>query len=114
MTRQTLLGALFLLVGLAIVAVVLAPVVVAVIGKSPAPTISVFLLTIGIGLAVFGAWLIPSSGVGQTVTQVTVALGGTSLPFFGGRRASDTGTVTATATVTRPSSDAPPPPADGA
>lgn len=112
MTRQTLLGALFLLVGLAIIAVVLAPVVVAVLAKAPAPAISVFLLTIGIGLAVFGAWLIPSSGVGATVTQVTVALGGTTLPFFGGRRASDAGTVTATATITTPSAGAPPP--DGA
>lgn len=89
MTRQTLLGLLFLLVGLAIVATVLAPVVAAVVAKTPAPAISLSLLVIGIGLALFGALLVPSSGVGPAMTQLTVVLSNTSLPFVGGRRAGD-------------------------
>lgn len=107
MKRQTLLGLLFLCVGLAIVAVVLAPVVAAVFAKQPAPPISVFLLCVGIGVALFGAWEIPSSGIGTTAGQVVVTLGKTKVPFFGGAP-----TTTTTVEVTTP---APPPtlPKDG-
>jgi hypothetical protein len=82
MTRQTILGVLFLVVGLVVTGLALIP---AVHGVAPS---LVFLLT-GIGVALFGAYLIPSSGAPVALTQLFVSLGTTNLPIVGGRRASD-------------------------
>jgi hypothetical protein len=84
MKRQTMLGALFLIIG---VAVVLASIIPA-FAHPPLPLV-LWPLLAGLGVTVFGAWLIPSSGAGQTFNQIVVSLGNTSLPFVGGRRAGD-------------------------
>jgi hypothetical protein len=66
MSRQTFLGWLFLGLGLLLVALAGAPIVVALRTHAPPPPLTMLFLVFlafGIGLAVFGAWLLPSSGV---------------------------------------------------
>jgi len=85
MKRQTVLGFLFLIVGLALLLVVCAPVVVAIRGHAPVPGLSLWLVLTGLGTALFGAWLLPSSGVGDTTVNI-LAVAGPYLPSFPGRR----------------------------
>jgi hypothetical protein len=82
MKRQTLLGLLFLLIGVVVIGAAVFP----VLAHQP---IAIWPLVAGIALSVFGAWLIPSSGAGPVVNQIIVTLGNTNLPFLGGRRAGD-------------------------
>ena len=80
MRRQTILGFFFLLVGFALLVVVCAPVVVAIRAHAPIPNLSVTLVCIGLGASLFGAWLLPSSGVGATTVNI-LAVAGPYLPF---------------------------------
>ena len=84
MKRQTILGLLFILVGLALLTVVCAPVVVAVRSHAPIPSLSFSLVIAGLGTALFGAWLLPSSGVGATTVNI-LAVAGPFIPSFGRR-----------------------------
>jgi len=103
MTRQLLLGIVFLVLGILIMLVMLFPMAMLAAHGTPI-TITVLALTllaIGIGVALFGAWLIPSSGAPVAFQQLTVAISKSGLPFTGRdrRSASDT-SVTATVTST--------------
>jgi hypothetical protein len=80
MQRQTVLGALFIVIGIAVVGAAIVP----AFAHPPQP-LSLWILLAGLGVLVFGAWLIPSSGAGQTFNQIVVSLGNTSLPFVGGK-----------------------------
>jgi hypothetical protein len=84
MKRQTVLGALFIALGIVVVAAAIIPAF-----AHPPQALALWPLIAGLVVAVVGGWLIPSSNVGQTFTQIFVTLGNTSLPFVGGRRASD-------------------------
>jgi hypothetical protein len=90
--KRTLLGSLFLLVGLGILAAALVPVGAALWFHQPVTPISTpflgFLLA-GVAVAVFGAWMIPNSGADVTFNQIIFALGSTSLPWVGGKRKDD-------------------------
>lgn len=80
--RQNLLGYLFLALGLALIGLAGAPIVVALRGHvAPPPVTMTFLIFVAIGIAValFGAWLLPSSGVGSAA-QGFVAVFGPYLP----------------------------------
>jgi hypothetical protein len=105
MTRQTLLGLLFLVGGIVLFLVDLLPTYVAFKTHTAIPLPSFVLLGVAFGSGVFGGWLIPSSGVGPTVTDVTVRLKNTSVPFFGDRRAATQ--TEATVTVTTPPAELP-------
>ena len=87
MKRQTILGLLFMFVGFALLVVVCAPVVVAILGHTALPGLSFALVLTGLGTALFGAWLLPSSGVGATTVNI-LAVAGPYIPSFG-RRAYD-------------------------
>jgi hypothetical protein len=100
MTRQTVLGSLFVALGVVIMFVMLAPMAVAAI-HGTAVTITVLalaLLAIGIGVALFGAWLIPASGAPVAFQQLTIALSNSSLPFVGKDRRGNGPSITATVT----------------
>ena len=84
MSRPTIIGILFLLIGLAIVAVVLAPVFVAIKAHAPFAAPSVTLLIIGLAVLVFGALLIPFSGAGGAASSLLV-IAGPYIPTFGRR-----------------------------
>ena len=85
MKRQSALGLLFLLVGIALLFVVCAPVVVAIKAHVPVPGLSFSLVLTGLGTALFGAWLLPSSGVGATTVNI-LSVAGPYLPSLPGRR----------------------------
>lgn len=77
-SRQTIMGWLFLALGLALIALAGAPIIVALRTHTAAPPVTTgFLVFLGIGVsvAVFGAWLLPSSGVGPVATQVIAVVG---------------------------------------
>jgi hypothetical protein len=95
MTRQTILGILFLIVGLIITAVMLAPLGVSAFhGQAVAVTMtSIIMLAIGVGVAIYGAFLLPSSGAKHALHDLSVELSESTLPVVGGHK------VTATATV---------------
>ena len=84
MKRQTILGLLFMFVGFALLLVVCAPVVVAILGHTVLPSLSFALVLTGLGTALFGAWLLPSSGVGATTVNI-LAVAGPYIPSFGRR-----------------------------
>lgn len=86
MTRQTILGVLFICIGLAILALVGAPIVIAIRAHTTLPGLSLSMLLTGLGTALFGAWLLPSSGVGATTVNI-LSVAGPYIPSFGGRRA---------------------------
>lgn len=92
MTRPTLFGLLFLVIGFAIVTVVLAPVLVAIKAHAVIVEPSVTLLVIGLAVLVFGALLIPFSGASGAASSLLV-IAGPYIPSFGRRAAS--GEVTA-------------------
>lgn len=98
MTRQTLLGLLFLLIGLAIIAVVLAPVVLAIKAHTAPADLSVMQLVIGLAVTVFGAIVIPSSGAAPAIQNILVLASTTNLPFIGGAARRTTTTVQTTQT----------------
>lgn len=85
MNRQTILGVLFICIGLAILALVGAPIVIAIKAHAALPNVSITLLGTGLGTALFGAWLLPSSGVGATTVNI-LSVAGPYIPSFGGRR----------------------------
>ena len=87
MTRPTLFGLLFLLVGLAIVGAVLAPVFVAIRAHTAIVEPSVTLLCVGLVMLVFGALLIPFSGADEGASKLLV-LAGPYIPTFGRRAGS--------------------------
>lgn len=74
MKTQTVVGLIFLALGLVLVGVVLAPAVAALRAHAPAATIALVPLCVGIGVAVFGALVIPSSGAGQAVKDLLAAV----------------------------------------
>lgn len=80
-TRQTFLGWLFLLVGLALTAL-------AVLPATHRQPVSFAFVALGVGVALFGAYLLPSSGAPVAVQQIITVLG-PYVPLIGGRRASD-------------------------
>lgn len=84
MRRQTYLGILFILVGLALLVVVCAPVVVAIRAQATVPDLSFSLVITGLVATLFGAWLLPSSGVGATTVSI-VAVAAPFIPSFGRR-----------------------------
>jgi hypothetical protein len=75
MKRQTILGVLFIIVGLALLVLVCAPVVIAIHAHAALPSLSFSLVLTGLGTALFGAWLLPSSGVGGTAASILVVAG---------------------------------------
>lgn len=78
MSRQTFLGWLFLALGLALIGLAGAPIVAALRAHTPPPPVTmvfVGFLGLGIGVALFGAWLLPNSGVGPVATQVIAVVG---------------------------------------
>lgn len=88
--RATAIGATFLVVGLLLVALAVLPVVLAALQHPPVHAdVSLWFLGIGLGVAILGAWMIPSSGAPAAVTQLVVAIGNTNLPIIGGRRRDD-------------------------
>jgi hypothetical protein len=95
MTRKIILGILFLVFGLVVAAVMLAPLAIAAFhGQSVTIGMTaVIVLCIGVGLSVFGAFLLPSSGAKQAFHDLSVELSESSLPLVGGHK------VTATATL---------------
>jgi len=93
MKRQTILGILFMFVGFALLLVVCAPVVVAVRSHAAVPALSFSLVLAGLGTALFGAWLLPSSGVGATTVNI-LAVAGPYIPSFGRRANSGEQSVT--------------------
>lgn len=82
MKRQAVLGVVFLALGVLVIIAAIWP----VLSHQP---IALWPLVAGIAVAVFGAWLIPSSGAGTVVNQMIVSLGNTNLPLVGGRRSND-------------------------
>jgi Na+/glutamate symporter len=96
MTRQTILGYLFLVLGLFVALVMLAPLVAAAIHSQPTTITmtAVVMLSIGIGVSVYGAFLLPSSGAKTALHELSIELKESSLPVVGGH-----GTTTATATL---------------
>ena len=108
MKTQTVLGWLFVLLGLVILAIALGPAVYALRMHGPHVDPSYRLLGIGLSVTFFGAWLLPSSHVGTTVREVRVELADTDLPFIGRSRKSATVSVTDTTS----SSSASEPPKD--
>ncbi len=98
MTRQTILGFLFIVVGLGLLGIECAPIVVAIKAHGKVPDLSLSLVIAGLGTTVFGAWLLPSSGVGATTINI-LSVAGPYIPTFGRRAAS--GEVAAT----KPSND---------
>lgn len=83
MKRQTAVGSLFLLVGLVIIGAGLYPAI-----AKPPQTVSIVLVLIGVGVAVFGALLIPSVGAGEALHVFFVNVAG-YIPIPGGRRSGD-------------------------
>lgn len=83
MKRQTLVGSLFLIVGLAIIGAGLYP----ALAHPPLP-VSIWLVLVGVGVAVFGALIIPSVGAGDAL-KVLVLNFGSYIPVIGGRRSGD-------------------------
>lgn len=78
MSRQTFLGWLFLVVGLLLIALAGAPIVVALRTHAPPPPVTTLFLgflCIGIVVAVFGAYLLPSSGAPVAVSQIIAVVG---------------------------------------
>lgn len=76
--RQTLLGYVFLLLGLLIVLLAGAPILIALRAHTAPPPVTVLFLVfllIGILVAIFGAWLVPNSGTSTAFTQFVVAAG---------------------------------------
>lgn len=84
MTRQSFLGILFVLIGLGLLVIICAPVVVAIEAHQALPDLKYSLVLVGLGVTVFGAWLIPSSGVGATTVNI-LSVAGPLLPSFGRR-----------------------------
>jgi hypothetical protein len=84
MKRQTAVGLLFILVGLALLVLVASPVIVAIRAHTALPDLSFSLVLTGLGTALFGAWLLPSSGVSATTVNI-LSVAGPYIPF--GRRA---------------------------
>lgn len=84
MTRQAFFGLLFVVVGLALLGAVCAPVVVAIKAHGKVPDLSLPLVLAGLGTALFGAWLFPSSGVGATTVNI-LSVAGPYIPTFGRR-----------------------------
>lgn len=83
MKTQTFLGWLFVLLALVLVAVDLAPTIIA-IRQHAAPVLpSLTLLGIALGVLVFGGWLLPSARVGAVVHEYLAEVRPTSLPFLG-------------------------------
>jgi hypothetical protein len=78
MNRQTFLGWFFLLLGIALIALAAAPIVAALRAHAPPPPVTMLFLgflLIGIVVAIFGAWLLPSSGAPVAVTQMVAVVG---------------------------------------
>jgi hypothetical protein len=88
MKRQTVLGVVFLIVGVLVLLAALASVLQKQLPSLP-------FVGIGLGTAIFGAWLVPSSGVGDTVNQISITGGNTILPVVGGRGGRRAGEVVA-------------------
>ena len=95
MRRQTILGVLFLIVGLALIVLAALP----AIQRQP---VSFAFLALAVAVAVFGAWLLPSSGAPAAVQQIITVVG-PYVPRLGGARAGDP-----------PLPPSPTPPKDGA
>lgn len=92
MKRQTLFGFVFLLIGLFLLMISVAPVLVALKMHEKPPeltTLVVVLICIGLGTALFGAFLMPSSGAPTTFNNLMISLGRTNLPFVGGRKTTE-------------------------
>lgn len=106
MKTQTVLGWLFVVIGLVILAISLGPAVYALQVHGPHVDPSYRLLGIGLGVTFFGAWLLPSSHVGTTVREVRVELADTNIPFIG--RGRNGATVSVTDTTSSSSASAPP------
>ena len=102
MTRQTILGVLFICIGLAILALVGAPIGIAIKAHAALPNVSITLLATGLGTALFGAWLLPSSGVGATTVNI-LAVAGPYIPF--GRRTNSGEQSVAGAITPKPPTD---------
>jgi hypothetical protein len=83
MRTQTALGWLFVLLGILLVAVDLAPTIDAIRQHAPPVLPSFMLLGIALGVLVFGGWLLPSAHVGSVVREYLAALRPTSVPFLG-------------------------------
>lgn len=85
-TAGTLIGVVFLLVGLGLVGLAVAPVI---IGMLEVPhvhaDVSLTVLFVGLATAIFGALLIPDAGAKSALT-VIVATAGPYLPTFGRRK----------------------------
>jgi hypothetical protein len=108
MKTQRLLGILFLVLGLVIMAPSIVPALLALTEHPPRVVpMSVIPLSIGIVLALFGALMIPFSGADVAAKKLTVILATTSLPFVGKGNAPQV-----TATVTTETTE-PAPPKDG-
>ena len=87
MTRPTIFGLLFLLVGLAIVTAVLGPVLIAIKMHAAIAAPSVTMLCVGLVMMIFGALLIPFSGADEGASKLLV-LAGPYIPSFGRRERS--------------------------
>lgn len=74
--QQTFLGYLFLVVGLALIAIAAAPTIMGM-RAHPVAHVDVPLRLAGLGVAVsiLGAWLIPNSGAGPVVERIVVVAG---------------------------------------
>lgn len=75
--RQTILGVLFLAIGIAVLTVGL--------GNTP---VDKFVTVLGLAIAIFGAVMIPSSGAGDAA-QKFVTVFGAYIPRVGGSRPAD-------------------------
>lgn len=74
--RQFALGLVFLAVGLVLIALAVSPVIIGLL-ETPRThgDVSLPFLGLGVLVAVFGAWIIPSSGAPAAFTQIVVASG---------------------------------------
>lgn len=76
MSRQTFLGWLFLVLGVLLILLAVSPIVVGLLATPRGHgDVSLPFLGFGVGLAIFGAWLLPSSGAPAAVTQIIAVSG---------------------------------------
>lgn len=87
--RQFLIGFLFLVIGVLLILLAVSPVIIGLLSKPRVHgDVSLAFLAIGVSVAVFGAWLVPSSGAGPVVQQI-ITVAGPYIPRIGGSRAGD-------------------------
>jgi hypothetical protein len=76
MIRASVIGFLFLVVGLVLIGLGAAPAVLGILATPHVRgDVDLTVLGIGIFLAIFGAWLVPSSGAGVAFSQIVLASG---------------------------------------